>query len=582
MNQQYYQPAIPEEGGLAGAFAAVIPPFRRVRAQYAELFSQYSELVQQQVKLQHSLEVLNQEKHDLETELSAAQEALTKTEKARLTEANRAETAEATLMELKSRYHLISSAISAEVVQSPRYLQFSKLLADKFLPFANRVNVLANEAESIIRLKAVEDQVRLVESLSRFKNKTVVAVSGGFSSGKSSFISSLFSDQNTQLPIGVQPITAIPTYVFHSEQNQIVGYSAHGGEVHIPADIYAQLSHEFVQNFGFNLRDLLPFIALETPIEQYENLSFIDLPGYNPGDREGFTGHDESSASEFMTQAQCILWVIGLDANGTISRADIDFLRDHVPQGTRLYVILNKADLKPLSDVQNVMQEVADMLLMDGIVFEGISAYSSEWQEELAYDQISLHDILAEWNEPKDTYGVLVEEINWVFSGYEQAFLADIQSRKEKTALIKALELDLHELGTFDELVDTGSFDISSYRRSSGAKAKPDVRDKRLNKILHVKQHLSDLRLDYDVRQRENELDELVKIWRSFRNILTFGSHQQSEQKGNDGEHVISEPQGDVEQVISEQQSEGMKHSLSEKKSELVKLIAVLSERTYG
>ncbi|WP_417614194.1 dynamin family protein [Oceanisphaera sp.] len=539
--------------------------------------------------------------------------------------------------ELQSRYHLVSSAISAEVVQSPRYLQFTQLLKDMFLPFANRVNVLANEAEAIIRLKAVEDQVRLVESLSRFKNKTVVAVSGGFSSGKSSFISSLFSDKNIQLPIGVQPITAIPTYVFHSEQNQIVGYSAHGGEVNIPADIYAQLSHEFVQEFGFNLRDLLPFIALETPIEHYENLSFIDLPGYNPGDREGFTGHDESSASEYMTQAQCILWVIGLDANGTISRADIDFLLDHVPPGVRLYVILNKADLKPLSDVQKVMQEVADMLFMDGVEFEGISAYSSEWQEELAFEQQSLHDILSEWNQPKDTYHVLVEEVDQIFIEYKQAFLADIKNRKAKTALLKALELDLYELGAFDDGIQAEPFDMSAYRSKPKTKKnnkkpknttadklssllqmlgeneegeddeaeettsqldrqtnQPDSQEQRMDKIMLIKQHLSELRLDYAVKYREAELDELMSLWNAFREALSAGPYQDVERKESTDKapDIANPPIITASESVDEPQTLDTRSEMKNKEQEtqenidkhaqLLSMLSSLSTRTFG
>lgn len=454
-------------------------------------------------ELQTALDRLLQKKDRLVLELDKIKIFLRKSRENEKIALEKIKEAEVEYNALSTRYNLVSSALSAPLSHSPRYLEFSKILNEQFLPFTNNNNVLANEAEITIRFKAIEGQVRLIESLSRFKNKTIVAVSGGFSSGKSSFISSLFSDTNIRLPIGVQPITAIPTYVVHSSQNRTIGYTKKGGEIDIPTDIYSQLSHEFVRKFGFNLRDLLPFIALETPLEEYQNISFIDLPGYNPGDREGFTVQDESSAAAFMTQAQCILWVIGLDSNGTISRADIDFLRDHLPSETKLYIILNKADLRPRKDVERIIQEVVDMLIMDGVTYEGISAYSSESQEEIYFENKSLREILSEWNKPKNSYDMLLFEINSIFEIYEKAFINDIKTQEEKISIIKSLELDLYQLGLFEE-------------QNNKLKTSPrPSKDARL--------YLSDLRKNYDVKERKRQLEELQLISRNFVEVLSNG-----------------------------------------------------------
>ena len=50
--------------------------------------------------------------------------------------------------------------------------------------------------------------------------KSSVAVGGGCSSGKSSFINSLINDKKVKLPEGINPTTAIPTYVMHKEKNK--------------------------------------------------------------------------------------------------------------------------------------------------------------------------------------------------------------------------------------------------------------------------------------------------------------------------------------------------------------------------
>ncbi|WP_197468454.1 dynamin family protein, partial [Alcanivorax sp. HI0083] len=175
---------------------------------------------------------------------------------------------------------------------SDRYLEFRRLVDHQLLPLINRVAVVTNEAEQMMRIRSADDEFRLSESLSSFSERTVVAVAGGFSSGKSSFITSLFLSDDVSLPIGIEPVTAIPTYVFHADKPVVSGYPSGGGCFEIPQHIYSRLSHKFVEEFGFNLRDLLPFISLEVPMESCRNLAFIDLPGYNPGERGGSTGGD--------------------------------------------------------------------------------------------------------------------------------------------------------------------------------------------------------------------------------------------------------------------------------------------------
>ena len=55
------------------------------------------------------------------------------------------------------------------------------------------------------------------------------------------------------------------------------------------------------------------------------------------------------------------MWLIGLDSNGTISKSDLDFL-DHAGQYSQkpLYIVLNKADLRPYDQLEEIMAEIAD------------------------------------------------------------------------------------------------------------------------------------------------------------------------------------------------------------------------------
>lgn len=378
------------------------------------------------------------------------------------------------MTDLKSRYDLVCSAISPVNTPSQRYLAFKTLLNDSLLPFINRVNVVVNEAEQMMKIRAVDDELRMADSLAAFSERTIVAVAGGFSSGKSSLITSLFADNDVRLPIGIEPVTAIPTYVFHADNVAVRGYPQGGGFFDVPIGIYERLSHKFVEEFGFNLRDLLPFMSLEVPMKDLRNISFIDLPGYNPGDRGGSTGGDQAASDEFIAQGQALIWVIGLDSNGTIPRDDLDKLWSLSELDTPLYVVLNKADLRPQSGVDEVLDQIAEELVCNGIPYEGISAYSSARGSEVAYRERSLMEVLSEWDRPRNALDLVVEKLTLVLDDYQQALEQDVKNRKTKASLLKALELNLLEIGAFETDISTADFDVEKYMSESVDKKKKE------------------------------------------------------------------------------------------------------------
>jgi len=441
------------------------------------------------------------------------------------------------MIEVDSRYSLVCSAISPNKIRSERYDRFNELVTQHLLPLINRVTVLPNEAEQVIKIRAVDDELRLAESLKAFSERTIIAVAGGFSSGKSSFITSLFANEELSLPIGIEPVTAIPTYVFHADKLNINGYPADGGCFEIPQEMYARLSHRFVEEFGFNLRDLLPFISLEVPMKSYKNLAFIDLPGYNPGDRDGSTSGDRSASEEYIDQAQALIWMIGLDANGTIPRDDLDHLWEFAASNISLYVVLNKADLRPLVSLDEVLDQVADELMMAGINYTGLCAYSSESGGELVYRECSLWHFLEEWDRPRHVISSIVMKIKEVLSVYKDALSRDIEERKMKSGIIKALELNLLELGAFDER-EINRFDLGDYmdisssdnhrknnRRSSRSAFLRDIGrvedgDAISFKINLVKDQIKSIRESFSTDESENFLNEFIKIEGDIESIL--------------------------------------------------------------
>ncbi len=370
------------------------------------------------------------------------------------------------LKEVQNRYALVCSAVSPTQHHSEKYEQFTALTQTKLLPLINSISFIENQAELIAKIQGIDDELRLVAAFSSFTTRTIIAVAGSFSSGKSSFISSLLDSNEKLLPVGIEPVTAIPTYVMHSEQLKITGYPNGGGSFDVSPDIYARLSHKFVEEFGFNLRDLLPFMSLEVPFKNYQHLAFIDLPGYNPGNRDGATTNDKNATQEFLSQAHALIWMIGLDANGTLAQDDLEHLRDLTKNDIPLYVVLNKADLRPPSALNEVMDQIADVLMLEGIQYLGLSAYSSEDGGELLFRDMSIWQALVFWNQPQQAMKQVLMKVEEVLTSIEKDLKAEIKKKSDKSKLVKALELNLLELGTFENERSSG-FQIDDYLTDS-------------------------------------------------------------------------------------------------------------------
>lgn len=541
-------------------FAAVSSSVKQLRQNYDETFNAWC----------HSRQVLSDTLSKL-TALNDSYQQLqqqTNTEKTELTlNIQRLQASEAELLnklkDVASRYALVCSAISPDQQQSLQYKNFKTLINDKFLPLLNRINVVASEAEQVMKIRAVDDELRLAEAFSAFTQRTVVAVAGSFSSGKSSFISSLLDTKAVSLPIGVEPVTAIPTYVVHASKLKISGYPKDGGCFEIPPAIYARLSHKFVEEFGFNLRDLLPFMSLEVPFKAYKHLAFIDLPGYNPGERDGLTTGDKSASQEFITQAHALIWMIGLDANGTLPRDDLEHLWDLTQNDIPLYVVLNKADLRPASTLDEVLDQIVEELMLAGINYKGVCAYSSEDGGELKFRETSLWQVLTEWDKPRQARLQIYNKLEEVLSLYEEALQTDILLRQKKSGLIKSLELNLLELGAFD-VADSTDFRLDRYFKDSSelgkepkakltsiftvlstlavhnptivkkykennklkknktedAPAPQKLLELRESLINNTKDQIQQLRDDYATKQAESDLAELRHIRRHLQSIL--------------------------------------------------------------
>jgi len=129
------------------------------------------------------------------------------------------------------------------------------------------------------------------------------------------------------------------------------------------------------------------------------------------------------------------VWLIGLDATGTVPTSDIDFIHEIGHEKKKIYVVLNKADLKPDEEMQAIMDEVEDILVNEqGFEIEGICAYVSNptWKRPrmVGHRKLELMDYFARINRPSDACEHLRKRLDGVFAMYEESLNNDIEQIK--------------------------------------------------------------------------------------------------------------------------------------------------------
>ncbi|MEH8138799.1 dynamin family protein [Gallibacterium anatis] len=351
------------------------------------------------------------------------------------------ETLDNEIIDYKLRQNLIAKLLSAKNNHSA-IREYYRLLEGEFIPFINTLAVLPDKVNVIFELQEIGQELKMISANPAFYQKRTIAVAGGFSAGKSAFVSSLFQkkDQTTfHLAIDVNPTTAIPTYVLNSDKKSFLACNNNGGIINLLEDEtgkenFANLkkftTHQFLDSFGFKLQQLMPFIFLSTPMK-YEQLCFIDTPGYNPGSQE-MTNDDGRIAKEFIGNSEALIWVID-SSNGTIQDTDLKFLESILTPEKMipLFIVLNKADLKPEDELKDIMEVVKEELEDYEIPFKGISAYNSNCGEELDFIKLSLNDFLTEFDTKNDNqHKEIKERLNKVKDKYTKALIGKYKQHK--------------------------------------------------------------------------------------------------------------------------------------------------------
>lgn len=233
--------------------------------------------------------------------------------------------------------------------------------------------------------------------------KKIVALGGGFSTGKSSFLNNLMgktTEGQVRLPTDTAASTSVPTYLMHADgEESIRAINLFDSRItDLTTDDVGILAHGFEEksNLGVSLGQLIQRMFISTPRQPYAHIAFLDTPGYSKPDTKDYSARtDEQIAREQLNHSDFILWFV----NGSVlPQTDIDFLKQldtHIPKA----IILNKAD-KVLShgmdEYHKTIERIQKAAARNGITVKGVWGYTRfpRWQKEIASNIQAVHDLL--------------------------------------------------------------------------------------------------------------------------------------------------------------------------------------------
>ncbi len=386
---------------------------------------------------------------------------------------------------LKECYDLIARILNAKM-KNEGLEEYQSVLNNEFLEFASGVDSLKEKEIALLTLQEIKKELQLVASYPSLFQKTMVAVGGGFSAGKSTFLNNLLG-LKLKLPEDMKPTTAIPTYCLKGKREVLMGFSQNGGMVELP---HLAFDHQFLKSLGFNLKEIMPFMLLSAPSVPFEFLCFIDTPGYNPGN-QGYTGGDKQASKESLQHAKHILWLVSCERGG-IESDDLEFLQELYEEGKQVFIVLSRADRRTKSQLEEVAIKIRETLKDHGIEFLGIGAYSAtrylEIKEFSEKSRVfnSLEEFLMKLNQRSEKQNEILGYLYEVHGMYERAIKQDASKFKRYQKALHSVKLDLMQKG-FDDFNDATFNKIHSLKKEFSEKEESKRENlARLNQVIDL------------------------------------------------------------------------------------------------
>ena len=216
----------------------------------------------------------------------------------------------------------------------------------------DEIDLLQKLERIINRQGLVEFRTTLFVILDRLENKSFqIALFGRVSSGKSSLLNRIL--ETSVLPVGVNPITAVPTRIVHGETPGLIVTYVDNKKERLPIE---QLAEFVSEHFNPGNSKNVTRIIMELPSPKLrDGVVFVDTPGLGS---LATTGARETLAY----LPHCDLGVVLIDAGSTLTEEDLSTLQALYEAAIPAQVLLSKADLLAPEDRDRSVSYIANQI----------------------------------------------------------------------------------------------------------------------------------------------------------------------------------------------------------------------------
>jgi GTP-binding protein EngB required for normal cell division len=198
----------------------------------------------------------------------------------------------------------------------------------------------------------VEFRLSIDNLVSRLEEDTFeVALFGRVSSGKSSLLNALLG--TAVLPVGVNPITAIPTKLRYGNVLKVAVAYGDGRKAQVSIDELSRLVTE--QGNPGNSKNIVRAVVEVPSPRLQEGIMLVDTPGLGSLAKRG-------GAETLAYLPSCDLALLLIDAGATLNEEDIGTLRLLYEAGIPALVLLSKCDLLCNEDLESAISYTEEQI----------------------------------------------------------------------------------------------------------------------------------------------------------------------------------------------------------------------------
>lgn len=253
------------------------------------------------------------------------------------------------------------------------------------------VSLLQRIEQIVTRHGLVEFRSRLATLTARLSDESFeVAVFGRVSAGKSSLLNALL--ETSVLPVGIMPITAVPTRIRYGEQLAAGVAFGDGQQKDVTIEELATLVTE-LGNPG-NLKNIVRAV-IEIPSPRLEGgIMLVDTPGLGSLAKRG-------AAETLAYLPSCDLALLLIDAGATLTEEDLGTLRLLYEAGIPSLVLLSKADLLASGDLHRAVTYIEEQIQHDLKLNLHVHAVSSLPSHKIMLDHFYERELLPRFEQAR-------------------------------------------------------------------------------------------------------------------------------------------------------------------------------------